>query len=48
MLATGEAKAEALEHFVAGVPDPAWPASFLADHPELEVLVDPPAGGQLG
>lgn len=45
LLATGAAKAEAVRRLVDGKPDPAWPATFLADHAEFEVLTDPGAAG---
>jgi glucosamine-6-phosphate deaminase len=46
LLATGDHKAEAVSHLRAAEPAQAWPATFLADHAELEVLLDPEAASQ--
>lgn len=46
LLATGAHKAEAVRRLRAAEPDPAWPATLLADHPDLEVLLDPGAAGE--
>jgi glucosamine-6-phosphate deaminase len=45
LVATGAHKAEAIRRLQAGEPDPAWPATFLADHPDFEVLLDSGAAG---
>jgi len=45
LLATGAHKAEAIRRLQAGEPDPAWPATFLADHPDLVVVLDDAAAG---
>jgi glucosamine-6-phosphate deaminase len=40
LLALGEGKAAALAALRAGRPDPAWPATALADHRDLTVFAD--------
>jgi glucosamine-6-phosphate deaminase len=45
VLATGAHKAEAVRRLRAALADPAWPATYLAEHAELEVLVDAAAAG---
>jgi glucosamine-6-phosphate deaminase len=45
LVATGAHKARAIQGLRTGEADPAWPASFLADHAALEVLVDRAAAG---
>lgn len=48
VLATGSGKARAVEALVRGPEDPAWPCSFLREHPGLTLLADAPAAGRLG
>ncbi len=47
LLALGEAKAPALAKAIEGPADPACPASLLQDHPQVLLVLDPPAAGQL-
>ncbi len=47
LLATGEAKAEALRAMLEGEPGPGCPASFLRDHPRLTVVCDESAAALL-
>ncbi len=43
---TGE-KARAVRALASGRPDPAWPCSLLAEHPDLELLLTPVAAAEL-
>lgn len=43
LLATGEAKANAIAALRRGDQDPGWPCTFLSGHPALTVLLDPAA-----
>ena len=45
LVAFGAAKAQAVQKLVAGEPDPAFPVSYLASHPQLTVIVDEEASG---
>jgi glucosamine-6-phosphate deaminase len=47
VLATGAAKATAVQALVRGPEDPQWPCSFLYKHPDLEVLLDREAASGL-
>ncbi len=47
VLATGEAKAQAVRALTNGPEDPRWPCSFLTSHPDLTVCVDRAAAGRL-
>ena len=47
LLATGEAKAEAVHHMVEGPVSALWPASVLQLHPHVTVLVDDAAATRL-
>ena len=47
LLASGEAKAEALRAMLEGERGPDCPASLLRDHPRLTVVSDLPAAGRL-
>lgn len=45
VLAFGEAKAAAVAATLVGEPQESWPCSFLAGHPDVQLLVDPAAAG---
>ena len=47
LLATGEAKANAIAALSRGEPDPEWPCTFLAGHAALTVLLDAEAASRL-
>ena len=47
VLATGAAKATAVQALVRGPEDPHWPCSFLYKHPDMEVLLDQEAASGL-
>lgn len=47
VLATGEAKATAVQALIRGPEDPQWPCSFLHKHPNMEVLLDREAASGL-
>lgn len=47
LLATGKAKSEAIAKLVSGQKDLAWPVTLIADHPKLNVFVDPAAASGL-
>jgi glucosamine-6-phosphate deaminase len=47
VMAMGETKATAVRALVHGPEDPEWPCSFLGGHPDLEILLDPPAAARL-
>jgi glucosamine-6-phosphate deaminase len=47
VMAMGETKATAVRALVHGPADPEWPCSFLGGHPDVEVLLDPPAAARL-
>lgn len=47
ILATGATKAMAVKALVKGPEDPEWPCSFLGGHPDIQVLLDPPAASAL-
>jgi glucosamine-6-phosphate deaminase len=47
VMAMGETKATAVRALVHGPEDPEWPCSFLGGHPDIEVLLDPPAAARL-
>jgi glucosamine-6-phosphate deaminase len=47
VLATGAAKATAVQALVRGPDDPQWPCSFLNKHPDMEVLLDREAASGL-
>jgi glucosamine-6-phosphate deaminase len=47
IVATGSSKATAVGHLTQGFAKPQWPATYLADHPRLELLVDEEAGAGL-
>jgi glucosamine-6-phosphate deaminase len=47
VLATGAAKATAVRALVHGPEDPRWPCSFLGQHPDMDVLLDPAAASAL-
>jgi len=40
LLVSGAAKAQALEVFLAGRPDPAWPVTALCGHPSVTLIAD--------
>lgn len=40
LLVSGAAKARALEVFLAGKPDPAWPVTALCGHPSVTLIAD--------
>jgi glucosamine-6-phosphate deaminase len=48
VLATGEAKRDAVKALVDGTEDPKWPCTYLAGHPRLEILLDAGAAASLG
>ena len=47
VIATGARKATAVRMLVHGPENPDWPCSFLQSHPDIEVLMDPPAATAL-
>jgi glucosamine-6-phosphate deaminase len=47
LLATGQAKAEAVHHLVEGAISAMWPATILQMHPHVTVLVDEAAASRL-
>ena len=47
VIATGARKATAVRALVHGPENPDWPCSFLQSHPDIEVLMDPPAAAAL-
>ena len=47
VMATGAAKATAVQALVRGPEDPHWPCSFLYKHPNMEVLLDQEAASRL-
>ncbi len=47
LVATGHAKAEAVQQLVEGPISPAWPASILQVHPHATVIIDRAAAGRL-
>lgn len=40
LMVSGKAKARALEAFLAGRPDPAWPVTALCGHPSVTLIAD--------
>jgi glucosamine-6-phosphate deaminase len=46
LLACGAAKAQAVEKLIAAEPDPAFPVTFLSEHPHLTVIIDDDARGE--
>jgi glucosamine-6-phosphate deaminase len=40
LMVSGAAKARALEAFLAGRPDPAWPVTALCGHPSVTLVAD--------
>lgn len=47
LIATGENKAEAIKHLVNDEPNEQWPVTILKNHPDVVVIVDQAAGGQI-
>ena len=47
VMAMGETKATAVRALVHGPEDPEWPCSFLGNHPDIEVFLDPAAAARL-
>jgi glucosamine-6-phosphate deaminase len=47
LVATGEGKAQAIQHLVEGAVSARWPASVLQHHPHVTVLLDDPAAKRL-
>ncbi|GAB49895.1 glucosamine-6-phosphate deaminase [Mobilicoccus pelagius] len=47
LLATGEGKAEAVQHLVEGPVSAMWPATILQHHPHATILLDEAAAGRL-
>ena len=47
VIATGARKATAVRALARGPENPDWPCSFLYSHPDIEVLMDPPAATAL-
>jgi glucosamine-6-phosphate deaminase len=47
VIATGETKATAVRALAHGPEDPEWPCSFLAAHPDIEVILDRPAAARI-
>ncbi|GAA1229298.1 glucosamine-6-phosphate deaminase [Microbacterium phyllosphaerae] len=47
LVATGDAKAEAVAHLVEGPVSARWPATILQHHPRVSVLVDDAAASRL-
>lgn len=46
VLAFGATKAQAVEKLIAAEPDPAFPVTFLSQHPRLTVIIDDGARGK--
>lgn len=47
LMASGEAKAAAIQRLAQGEPDPWFPASALARHPDVTLLIDEPAASHI-
>jgi glucosamine-6-phosphate deaminase len=47
LVATGQAKAEAVHHLVEGTVSARWPATIIQHHPHASVLLDDAAASRL-